>query len=475
MNNQEIPIVWGADEKYVFQTFVVMHSVLSNSDKKYRFYIITTNDISSQVSEYMLLLKSKYNNFEVSVEKIDSVLFKNAKIYNEHLTVAAYFRLLIPKFLNVYDKCIYLDCDVMVNGDIEELYNIDLGDNYVAGVKDCHVMDEKSKKEKHREILGISSMDKYINSGVLLIDLKKMREEFLVDRFIQEIGKEFWYEDQDILNLVCYPYIKILPLKYNLFHFYCGRSISLLYHLDYEQQDFEFQFPFIVHMGGKWKPWNSKKVKYANKWWDYAEIFKDTVYYKQYEKISRITDHIQCIVDALEKNKERFIVLWGYSQNGKQLCDFLLSEDYTNIIAYVDNDRDKQGKTYNKIPVMDIEQILNNQDKNTLFWIVTSQMFFDEIKSQLMDNGVDEQYITRYINIYSDRMYFRALDEKFYGQEIDIIAQYEYAEIIPIFEKRKEYIYQIVNYPESFQTEYNYLDNKYHFSDWYCIKKDNIV
>jgi len=471
MNNQEIPVVWGADKKYVFQAFVVMHSILMNSHRRYRFYIITADDISGQVKEYSQLLKSKYSNFEVSIEGIDGALFRNAKIYNQHLTIAAYFRLLIPEVLRGYDKCIYLDCDVLVNDDIEKLYNIDLEDNYIAGVKDCHVMEETPRKEKHRKMLGIPSMDKYVNSGVLLINLKKMREASLVNRFVKEIGKEFWYEDQDILNLVCYPHIKILPLKYNLFHFYCGRSICLLYHLNYEKQDFEFQFPLIVHMGGKWKPWNSRKVKYANKWWDYAEIFKDTIYYKQYKKISQTTDYIKCVLEPLEKYKEHFIIIWGYSQNGRRLCDFLLAEGYTNIIAYVDNDSGKWGKTYNKIPVVGIEQVLNHHNKSTLFWIVTSQLFFEEIKTQIVDSGIDEQSIARYINIYSDKMYFLALDENFYEQEIEMIAQYEYTDIIPIFEKRKEYIYQIINDSESFQTEYKYLNGKYHFNNWYHIRE----
>ena len=62
MNNQEIPVVWGADKKYVFQAFVVMHSILMNSHRRYRFYIITADDISGQVKEYSQLLKSKYSN-----------------------------------------------------------------------------------------------------------------------------------------------------------------------------------------------------------------------------------------------------------------------------------------------------------------------------------------------------------------------------------------------------------------------------
>lgn len=471
MNNQEIPIVWGADEKYVLHAFVVMHSILKNSHKSYRFYIITTDDITEQAQNYTLLLKNKYSNFEVSLIRVDSILFRDVKICNQYLTAASYFRLMIPQFLNIYDKCIYLDCDVLVNGDIEEFYNIDLGDNYIAGVRDCHIIEETPRKERHREMLGISSMDRYINAGVLLINLKKMRKDSLGDRFLKEMGKEFWYEDQDILNRVCYPDIKALPLKYNLFHFYCGRSIHLLYHLNYEKKDFEFESPFIVHMGGKWKPWNSKKVKYADKWWEYAEIFKDTIYYRKYEKISQTTDYIQCILDPLMKNKDRFIVIWGYSQNGKQLCDFLLEEGYTNIISYVDNDSSKWGKTYHEIPVSNMEQILNSRDKNTLFWIITSQMFFEEIKDQIMSNGIDEQSIAQYVNIYSDRMYFLALDERFYEQEIEMIARYEYTNVIPIYENRKDYIYRVINNPETFQTEYGYLNNKYHFSNWYHIEE----
>lgn len=71
---------------------------------------------------------------------IDPTCFEKAQICNTHLSKAAYFRLLIPELIREYDKCIYLDCDIIVHGDLKELYEIELGNNYLAGVKDCHII-----------------------------------------------------------------------------------------------------------------------------------------------------------------------------------------------------------------------------------------------------------------------------------------------------------------------------------------------
>ena len=249
MDKNGIPVVWGLDEKYVLPAFVVMHSILVHSNKKYHFYILTADNILEQVEEYSDLLRKKYGNFDISIKTVDEDLFEGAEIHNQHLSVAAYFRLLIPELITEHEKCIYLDCDILVNGDLSELFEIDLEDNYLAGVKDCHIIEDTPREREHQKVLGIPSRNKYINSGVMLLNLGKMREDILVKEFLYQMNRENWFEDQDVLNYCCYPYIKILPLKYNLFHFYYGKSIKFLYHLDYEKQDFEFSEPFIIHMG----------------------------------------------------------------------------------------------------------------------------------------------------------------------------------------------------------------------------------
>lgn len=120
-----IPVVWGLDKKYVLQAFVVMHSILKNSEQNYHFFILTADEIKDDIEEFKDILRRQYSNFELSVKMVDIEHFASARIYNGHLSKAAYFRLLIPEVMLEYDKCIYLDCDLIVHGDLKELYEID--------------------------------------------------------------------------------------------------------------------------------------------------------------------------------------------------------------------------------------------------------------------------------------------------------------------------------------------------------------
>ena len=166
MQRCEIPVVWGLDKKYVLQAFVVMHSILRNSEQNYHFFILTADEIKDDIEKFKHILRRQYSNFELSEKIVDIRRFADARIYNGHLSKASYFRLLIPEVIWEYDKCIYLDCDY-----------------YLAGVKDCHVIEDTLFESEHQQILGIPSRDKYINAGVMVMNLDIMRKNKLVKCF----------------------------------------------------------------------------------------------------------------------------------------------------------------------------------------------------------------------------------------------------------------------------------------------------
>ena len=108
--------------------------------------------------------------------------FKKMKLsYIKNLT--PYYRLLIPKVLPQYvDKAFYLDADMVVNGSLSELYHTELGDNYIAGVRDAYI--------SHIGYLPNDNFHKgdlYINAGMLLCNLNKIRQDNLAEKFINMI------------------------------------------------------------------------------------------------------------------------------------------------------------------------------------------------------------------------------------------------------------------------------------------------
>lgn len=467
MKKSVIPVVWGLDEKYVLQAFVVMHSILRNSRQEYHFLILTADELKDEVAEFQNLLESEFSNFKLSVEMVDVNYFLHARIYNRHLSTAAYFRLLIPEILLEYDKCIYLDCDVIVHGDLKELYEIDVEGYYLAGVRDCHVMEDTPFEMKHQQVLGIPSRDKYINSGVMLMNLELMRRDGLVSCFMEQMKKENWFEDNDVLCRCCYSRIKILPIKYNLFHFYAGDHIRFLYDLPYDEKEFDFDHdnPFILHMGADFKPWNRFSVRGSKEWWRLAELFRTSQSYHEYLQKCQKAGNDQETMDLIGRaRKSEHVIIWGFGGNGKRLCDLLFEYQLGNVEAIVDHNAELWGEKYRGVPVGEAAHVM--EAYHNILWIVSCRFAYDEIVGELINMGVCEENILHYKNRYEDRMYLLSLAEEAYRNEIDQIVELEYIRLIPDRAERKRYIYDIIQNPHEHRKEYAYLEEKYGFQYW---------
>jgi len=110
-------------------------------------------------------------------------------------------RAVLPKIFPEYDRILSLDVDTIVNHSIDELWDLDMTDYYLAGVHEPI----KSKPD------GI-----YINAGVMMVNLEKFREDKMDDRVIVSLNKDrYRFPDQDCLNLLCKGHILSLPSIYN--------------------------------------------------------------------------------------------------------------------------------------------------------------------------------------------------------------------------------------------------------------------
>lgn len=459
-----IPVVFGIDKSYVFQAFVVMASILKNSQSQYHFLILTKDEIESDTDELYESLRKYYYNFSLSIRKIENEILSNVKIHNPHLAEATYYRLLIPQMIPEYEKCIYLDSDILVNGDLKELFSIDLNDNYLGGVKDCYLI---SKHEtRHQKHLGIPSVENYINAGVLLMNLKRMREKNLVSAFLVQAKKENLYEDQDVLNACCYGFIKVLPIKYNLFHFYQGTAVKKLLDLPYKKEEFLFDWehPFILHLGAQFKPWADRKYKGAKAWWETAEIYKDSRAYRDCDKKCG-TGHgekreIEQIFDSCRGTAH--IILWGYSDQGRDVCDLFIRKGI-KIYSFGDNDRNQEGKIYREVPVRTARSLIKSS--SDFLWVITCKKAYKAVYEQLLEAGIKPENIVHFIYNNKGKMYYLALDEGYYEEEIKTIALCENDGLISEEEYLK-YIRQIIREADIHKDIYRYLYCKYRFDLW---------
>ncbi|MBO5163341.1 MAG: glycosyltransferase family 8 protein [Ruminococcus sp.] len=135
-----------------------------------------------------------------------------------------YNRLFITELVpDDVDRVLYLDSDTLIEGDLTKLWNIDFKDNYIAGVDDC-------LSRRYAKLVDLPENGTYCNSGMLLMNLKKWREDNIKQTFIDYIYEKkgyFVFNEQSILNHVFAGKILILPPEYN--------TVTIVFALEYDE------------------------------------------------------------------------------------------------------------------------------------------------------------------------------------------------------------------------------------------------
>lgn len=265
-NNELIHIFFATTDNYVKYMDVAITSLIENANKDYNYKIVV---LHNGLSENNIKTLNEHNdkNFTIEYKCVEDEL-KNLGVElpdKLHFTLASYYRLFIEKLYPDIDRAIYLDCDIVVKGDIAKLYYTDIGDNLLGAINEqnCFLMPIMTKYTI--EVTGIDP-HKYFNSGVLLMNLKEIRKFGLLDRFVSLMTKynfESPMVDQDYLNNICRHRVKLLPNGWN------KESVP--------GQELEGEL-YIKHYAFGNKPWKTKEVEYWDLFWDYA---KKSAFYQE--------------------------------------------------------------------------------------------------------------------------------------------------------------------------------------------------
>ena len=282
---QKVGIAYGLNNQYTYPTLVSMTSILENSSSHtyYIFYILVDEKTFKNNNKQMLIsLEKKYDRCEVNIIEISDENLKNAN--TKRYPLAAYYRLILAEIIPDLNRIIYLDGDTLIYDDLSEMYNLEMGNNIILGFVD--------NSYKKAEEFGIQTY-KYIVSGVLLINLKKIRKENITQKFFEFMDKyqdKLTQEDQTVINIVLHGRIGLLPPKFGMWNFHT--KDSLLNHNNYGNQNLgikaydekeiikAWNTPSIIHYV-RAKPWRIRTkithIKFHEDWWEYA---KRTNYYK---------------------------------------------------------------------------------------------------------------------------------------------------------------------------------------------------
>ena len=252
-----IPVVFITDDNYAMPTTVAITSLKVNRNPavQYKVFVLAV-DIAQEHQEKMLSLGE--DGFEVSVlEREISRQMLDMKQVRGRVTPSAMLKFDIPLIFKDYDKILYLDSDVLIERDLSELFHTDITDCYAAVVKD--IMTYRSA-DKHLKWLQFQP-EAYFNSGVLLLNLDKMRQDDIAYRLVdyRRYGLNR-FTDQDALNVVFDVNVRYISPYYNLLNcFFEWEPIETLrdfYGVDFpeEKEDIYLQAT-VLHLGDKQKPW----------------------------------------------------------------------------------------------------------------------------------------------------------------------------------------------------------------------------
>lgn len=206
-------VAYSCDENYasLFATSCVSLFENNRDAEEITVYLLEDH-VSDESRSRFLDIANRYGRKIITLPMPDVEEIAKTKIYTSYLKMASCGRLFISKLLpDDINKVIYADCDTLFLSSVSKLWETDIADDYVGMVS-------IPVSKNHKRIIGISPDSTYYNAGLMLINLKRWREEKIDLAFMEYLRKQNGfvpYMDEGVLNVVLEGKIRALPLKYN--------------------------------------------------------------------------------------------------------------------------------------------------------------------------------------------------------------------------------------------------------------------
>lgn len=260
--NREIPIFFTIDDNYAPYLAVALNSAVKNisENREYKAIVLYEELSEENVKKLKALEKENFkielSKMRANFESLDDRMSNRLRC--DYFTLTIYFRLFIPAMFPQYDKGVYVDSDVVFTDDIAKLFDIEIGDNFIGACNDLSIADVPPLVAYTENAVGVDKSE-YINSGVLLMNLKKMRECDFEGHFLKLLN-EYHFDciapDQDYLNAICNGKIYYLDERWDT--------------MPNDNRE-KLNDTGIIHYNLFSKPWCYDDIQYGDVFWHYAE------------------------------------------------------------------------------------------------------------------------------------------------------------------------------------------------------------
>ena len=247
------------NDNYTMPTKVMLKSLIKNNHFSLNIYVLYV-ELSNESIKYI----SEFNSNAVSIRfiQIDENILDCAPVMGIY-SKEAYIRLFAHDYLpEDIDRILWLDSDIIVNGDIREFYDQSFKDKLYVAYKDAIQGDSAEKKAS----LGMPGDAVYINSGVLLMNIKEIRKKVkseAITSYIKENSGKIKVVDQDVFNGLLYDSIRVIDSDYT-YNYFASHIMPWNRHMICRKAR-------IIHYAMHKKPWNPSYPYYGFRlWWKYA-------------------------------------------------------------------------------------------------------------------------------------------------------------------------------------------------------------
>ncbi len=240
------------DANYMDFTRVAINSAKETKcpESKYNFYVMTL-DVSASDEAALKALASENVSVTVLPQKEADLFY----IRDTHVSKTSLLKYYIGEALPNLDKVLYVDSDILVLHDLNKLYQTDITGKYLAAVKDPSWFFENA----HVVELGLEERGYYFNAGVMLMNLKKIRDDNLLAKLEDYTNNNFrTYMDQDAFNVVVGNDVAVLPFADNTMNFFFEhvdlRTMADYYGQNWQSYEDVFAPATILHFASSKKP-----------------------------------------------------------------------------------------------------------------------------------------------------------------------------------------------------------------------------
>ena len=248
-------VAYSCDEMYIPHTGISILSLLENNKhfEEITFYFIA-KDVTQNSIDKLAELVTSYNREFKTVSFYDLCADLKINTLGRHIETV-YVKLFFQRLEGI-DKILYIDSDTIINGSLSSFWEIEMGENLIAGVETYTGV---------KGDLGLNIEDRLINDGVALINLKEFRKQNIEKKFIECIASYNGNPpvlSEGVINKVCKGKLKIIHPKYNLMSGLISMKSTKNFNLDsyYSKQiiDEAISNPVIIHYLAAFynRPWD---------------------------------------------------------------------------------------------------------------------------------------------------------------------------------------------------------------------------